>query len=198
MNRRLGATQRLGVALAVSLLLHLFIFAAAANRLSEFSFGSEKSWEAYTPSVTLTLSRSLPVPDENARHTLDQQLPSQPKNDDANEPDAKPATDIVDRPGGSQYKALGQLTKLPQPIGEIDLNAPEITNQARQTNISLLLSVNSSGLVDDVKVVSVDSGNEREEWISHIVARFRQSRFIPGEIDGKPVSTEFPITVIVE
>ena len=197
MNRRLGATQRLGVALAVSLLLHLFLFVAAAIRLSGFSFGSEKSWEAHTRAVILTLPRSLPVPDENARHALDQQSPSQQKNDDANVPDAKPDA-VVDRLVGSQYKTLGLLTKLPQPIGEIDLNAPEITNQARQTNISLLLSVNSSGLVNDVKVVSVDSGNQREEWISHIVARFRQSRFIPGEIDGKPVSTEFPITVIVE
>lgn len=198
MNRRLGATQRLGVALAASLLLHLFLFAVAAIRLSGFSFGSEKSWETDTHAVTLTFSRKLSVPDEISIHTLDPQTPGQPESEDANVPHVKPAADNFDRPGGGLYTPLGLLTKLPQPIGDIDLNSPEIINQARQTHISLLLFVSKSGLVDDVKIVSVDGGNEREVWIASIVARFRQSRFMPGEIDGKPVSTEFPITVVVD
>ena len=198
MNRRLGATQRLGVALAVSLLLHVFLFIATANRFSGFSFGSDKFLEVHTGVVTLTLFGNLSVPDENSKHTTDPQSPAQSKNEDANIPGTKPAADIVDRLGGSQYKTLGLLTKLPQPIGDIDLNSPEIINQARQAHIGLLLMVNASGLVDDVKVVSVDGGNESEEWIARVVARFRKSRFMPGEIDGKPVSTEFPITVIVE
>lgn len=198
MDSGLGATQRLWVALVASLLLHAFLFVAAASRLPAFSFGSEISVGMHVRTVVLRFSRNPLVPDANSKPTHEPQTSSQLKNEDARTLDDATAPEISDRLGESQYRVLGLLTKLPQPIGEIDLNSPDITDQARQTQITLLLSVSSSGLVEKVKVLSPSESGAGEQWIARIVYRFRQSRFIPGEIDGNPVPTEFTIKVVVE
>jgi hypothetical protein len=196
--KRLGATQRFWVALAASVLLHVFLFVALANRFPVFSLGSEESLRTHTHAVILTIPRKISLISDEPGNLIDPQTLAQPKTEDVKVSDMVPVANNVERQGGGQYKAIGLLTRLPQPIGEIDLNSPEITDQARQAQITLLLSLNSSGLVDDVKVVSSDGASANEPWMARIVARFRQSRFIPGEVDGLPVSTEFPVKIVVE
>jgi hypothetical protein len=197
-GRRLGATQRFWVALVASALLHVFLFVVLENRAPVFSAGSEYSSGAHGQAVILTFSQRVSNADDKTRRLIDPQTLLPPGNDSFNVSETAQISESVDRRAGGQYKAIGLLTKLPQPIGEIDLNSPEIAEQARQARITLLLSVNSSGFVDDVKVTSSDGVSANEQWVARIVTRFRQSRFVPGEIDGQPVSTEFPVKVVVE
>lgn len=198
MDRRLGATREFWVALSVSLLLHGLLILGAASRPFGFSWVSENSREGRPRAVTVKLVQNLVNPDANSDRASDQQPSDAWNSNVVGISGAGSGPDVVERLVGMQYQPLGQLTKLPRPIGDIDLNSPEITDHARQARITLRLSVSSSGLVDDVKVISVGDGNVGEEWIVHIIDRFRKTRFEPGEIDGRRVSTEFPVTVVVE
>lgn len=194
-----GAILRFWVALFLSLLLHGVLLVGGSGSL----FGSLRVREAFGDGqahvITATLMRDFQAPRVNAGSASSLRSFVQPSSTDARGvPTISSPSRVKDVSidGGANYFGLSK--KLPTPLDEIDLNSPEITDYARQAHIVLEIIVNSSGLVDDVRVVSANGGIDNDVWIVRIIERFRRARFAPGEISGKPVSMELLITVTVE
>ncbi|MBC3870493.1 energy transducer TonB [Undibacterium oligocarboniphilum] len=94
------------------------------------------------------------------------------------------------------YFPAGSLTRLPEPVTDIDLNIPAIDEVAVAGKTELTLLIDSDGTVVNV----LESGENEDEWaFSRLIAQhFRNARFIPGEINGKAVKSALKITVISE
>lgn len=91
------------------------------------------------------------------------------------------------------YVPASELTRLPYPIEEIDLEqgiSEQLTNVG-QFNLTILIEEN--GMVMDVIAMG-----ESAEFIERIKDRFRAAHFMPGEINGKAVKSLIQVTVVNE
>lgn len=94
------------------------------------------------------------------------------------------------------YATAGRLTRLPSPLYDIDLNVPEISASGFRGEARLTLRIDADGSVADV--ISSDEPPALNEFTERVAARFRSARFVPGEIDGRPVKSQLQITVVSE
>jgi hypothetical protein len=89
-----------------------------------------------------------------------------------------------------------QLTRLPFPITEIDLNADNIDEVAVGGQIELSILIDEAGRVVDVSVR--EGGAESPVFAERVARRFFDSKFSPGEINGQRVRSQLLISVISE
>lgn len=94
------------------------------------------------------------------------------------------------------YFASGQLTRLPSPLTDVDLNEESIDAIAVKGVVELTIWVEVDGTVANVSSF-VENENARQ-FANRIADRFLRTRFSPGEIDGKTVRSELKITVVSE
>lgn len=92
--------------------------------------------------------------------------------------------------------STGRLTRLPSPLGDIDLDVAEISGLGYAGQARLTILINADGSVVDVLGES-DAG-DAHEFVKRVAARFRSTRFMPGEIDGVAVNSQMQITVVSE
>jgi len=90
------------------------------------------------------------------------------------------------------YYTTDQLTKRPQPVTAIELDAPEISAIVVSGKIILRLWISESGSVADVEVEKTELP---EAFSRTAIAAFKKLRFAPGERNGMPVGTVMLIEV---
>jgi hypothetical protein len=90
------------------------------------------------------------------------------------------------------YYTTDQLTKRPRPTAEADLDTPEIRPIFASGTIILKLWINELG---DVIAVDVEKTDLPEIFSRTAAAAFRNLRFVPGEINGRPVGSMMRIEV---
>lgn len=90
------------------------------------------------------------------------------------------------------YYSTDELTKRPQPLAAVDLDAPQIRPIVASGKIVLKLWINELGLVVEV---AVEKSDLPEIFSRTAVAAFKQLRFAPGERNGQPVGTVMRIEV---
>jgi TonB family protein len=90
------------------------------------------------------------------------------------------------------YYTTDQLTKRPQPTTAAELDAPEIKPILASGTIILKLWISELG---DVISVEIEKTDLPELFAKTAVAAFRNLRFVPGEINGRPVGTMMRIEI---
>jgi hypothetical protein len=96
-------------------------------------------------------------------------------------------------PGGI-YLPAGQLTRLPAPISDIDLNVADINAIEFSGTAELNLMIDADGTV--AHIVLPDSAEVDRTFSERVAERLRQAHFLPGEIDGKAVKSQVRIVVV--
>jgi hypothetical protein len=94
------------------------------------------------------------------------------------------------------YLTAGNLTRLPEPITEIDLDVAGINDILVTGKVELTVLINEAGMVVDI-IPEVEMENERE-FAEVVAQRFRSAHFTPGEINGRAVNSQLKITVVSE
>lgn len=185
---------RLWLAALLSLLLHALVLQGPTDRVFVPEAGEEGGALIVTFAQRGVGEKMPPLEDANQRLAGEQE-------GSAKEPSTSfVSSGLNDRLQAPEFKywPVGLLTKLPRPLDEIDLNAPEITSSAQTSKIHLMLSLSAAGLVEGVEVVSGVDELQSSAWLEQVVRRFRRARFSPGELGGKAVPSEVPVTVIVQ
>lgn len=100
-------------------------------------------------------------------------------------PAAAPATP-TDAPSlaGRIYHPAERLTKHPQPTVAVDLEGPELRPVVASGRMVLRVWIDDDGGVADAEV---ETSELPPAFARVAIAAFRQTRFIPGELDGRPV-----------
>ena len=96
----------------------------------------------------------------------------------------------------SYYFQAGRLTRLPAPVSDIDLDVPDIHDMAFTGVTELTILIDERGTVIDVLTSMEPEGIPL--FVDLVIARFKNARFIPGEINGKAVKSQLQITVVSE
>jgi hypothetical protein len=92
----------------------------------------------------------------------------------------------------NRFYSTRELTKRPQPLGQADLDAPEIRMIVASGKMILKLWIDEAGEVIEVDVEKT----ELPEILSNLTkARFKRMRFLPGERMGIPVGSVMRIEV---
>lgn len=99
-------------------------------------------------------------------------------------------------PNTGNYSAVGRLTRLPEPVVDIDLNVAGINDIADAGKIEMTILVNEAGIVIDV--IPVIGSESARAFVERVAQRFKSTRFTPGEINGKAVKSQVRITVVSE
>lgn len=94
------------------------------------------------------------------------------------------------------YLSTGQLTRLPAPLADIDLNVAEISDLAFTGETQITLLIDEKGVVTDIR--SSTETEDARRFIERVAERFRNAQFRPGEINGKAVKSRLKIAVISE
>lgn len=94
------------------------------------------------------------------------------------------------------YLSTGQLTRLPTPLANIDLNVAEISDLAFIGETQITLLIDEKGVVTDVR--SATETEDARRFIERVAERFRNAQFRPGEINGKAVKSRLKIAVVSE
>lgn len=96
---------------------------------------------------------------------------------------------------GVTYYASGQLTRRPQPLGELALDPPEIRPVVASGKMVIALWIDSRGDVEDAVVEQSDLPGL---FAKPATDAFRRVHFAPGELDGRKVATVMRIEVTYE
>lgn len=94
-----------------------------------------------------------------------------------------------------EYFATPELGKRPQPLANIDFDAPPLATIRANGTVSLTLWINKSGTV--VKV-DISQSSLPAALTGLVRAAFAEMRFVPGERFGQPVGTFMHIEVAFE
>jgi len=210
----LAGKGRLSVFLFCSLALHMAMVGMLGNdSLAWYGFASGRAHTMQLPApVTVRL-----LPAEDARgNGIDVRLnvsatssrgPSATVISRAAPISAYPAADTtqeaISRTTGPQpqltlpeFVSSGQLTRLPAPAHHIDLNIADITLLPYEGKVDLTIFIDAAGMV--ARVAHAGEGSDAEVFAELVAERFRKARFVPGEIDGRPVPSQVRITVVSE
>jgi hypothetical protein len=93
------------------------------------------------------------------------------------------------------YYSAAQLTKLPRATSAPRLDVPQTAPAFGAGKLTLKVWINDRGGVDSVEV---EAGDVPEEVAGSTAAAFGKLRFVPGEINGKPVGSLLKIEVTYE
>lgn len=94
------------------------------------------------------------------------------------------------------YLHSGQLTRLPVPAEEINLNVPEIEESPVIGLVDLTILIEANG--DVSHVISFPQNDGLRRFAQQVADIFQRARFTPGEINGQPVRSQLQITVVSE
>jgi len=101
--------------------------------------------------------------------------------------------------GEPAWLPAGRLTRLPSPAHHIDLDIAGITLLPYEGRLELTLFIDAGGKVIEVATVSdLQDTAEAGAFAQRVAQRFREARFVPGEVDGRPVPAQMTITVVSE
>lgn len=106
---------------------------------------------------------------------------------------SEPSLETIAAP---DYFPAGRLTRLPVPLVDIDLDIPEIKEAAFSGQMELSVLIDENGIVIDV-LGAIETDMVRT-FSDLVTERFKNARFVPGEIDGKAVKSQLQITVVSE
>jgi hypothetical protein len=184
-------SRRLLGALAASCLLHAAVvflpyLGASTTDLRPAVPGGQKPGPARILNVRL-MHESEPAPAGAANP------PDQRAADEGPRPAQERARgiDLLPIPAPAFYTA-DQLTKRPQPTSEPRLDVPEQAPNFSSGKAILKLWINELG---NVIAVDVEKSDLPEAVAATAAAAFAKLRFVPGEIDGRPVRTLMRIEV---
>ncbi len=96
---------------------------------------------------------------------------------------------------GVTYYASGELTRRPQPLGELALDPPELQPYVASGKMVIALWIDSSGGVENAVVEQSDLPGP---FAKPAAEAFRRVHFAPGELDGRKVATVMRIEVTYE
>ncbi|MGN6701805.1 MAG: hypothetical protein ACTHKB_02435 [Burkholderiaceae bacterium] len=131
----------------------------------------------------------------SAAEEVNQSRPANRNAEIARAPDADASN--AGAPLHSVYFDQGRLTRLPSPLGEVTLDDDAITAVPVSATVQITLFVNADGAVADATArIDGASEGEVETFVARVLARLRDTRFHPGEIDGAPVPARLDIVVI--
>jgi outer membrane biosynthesis protein TonB len=195
--------KRLFASLVVSCLLHAALFfmpylgvSTSASRLAEQ--GGQKLKPPRTLNATLALEKKSAFAAAEVSPVFaegESMADSSAERMASEEP--RPALNRTEGIGllpipAPTYYTTDQLTKRPQPTAEAELDAPEIRPILASGTIILKLWISELG---GVIAVDVEKTDLPEIFSRTAVAAFRNLRFVPGEINGRPVGTMMRIEV---
>lgn len=214
-NRDAHKLWRLGVALAVSSLLHLIIIflLAYVGRAHDTALASAAIQGHFVLSATLRLTgegavvesplttenkvaKDIPLPSLSGEDELPVEKPDTTTNYGPAEGGTAAGVDNnehiqLDRP----YYLANQLTTRPQALTNVELDAPEILFSNVSGTIIFSLWINESG---NVVKTSVETNDLPEPTTAAIIDAFRKMLFKPGEIDGRVVGSIMKIEASVQ
>lgn len=182
--------------LLCSLAMHLAVL-WLLWQAGHFAHGMVRSATHSSKVLTVRLVTSTREPAREAAGKLLQNrasaavLPSFPIFD-ADEGLPKPSKPIT----GQDYLPPGKLTRLPAPLTDIDLNVAEISGLGIAGKIRLMLLIDIDGSVADVLVP--EEADIDHAFAQRVAARFKEARFLPGEVLGQAVKSQLNITVVSE
>lgn len=181
-----------------SLCLHVAVFSLFSHT-RPFEHGTASR----TQSAPFTVSVSLIAGGSPSGIRLHEQQLSPDATPKANRLEEQPSEPIVNTTPAMQeifpsdeYFSSGSLTHLPNPTAPIDLNVDEVSEVPFSGSVELTILIDVDGTVVDV-VPTTDAENAAD-FIERVAARFKEARFTPGEINGRPVRSQFRITVVSE
>lgn len=196
-----AASRRLLVALLFSCLLHFSIVVMpylGKNQPGHSPIRQTVNKTTRPISVSLTPQRPSKNPTSRV-DPIDQSPPSRQSEDDSDTPPSPshpPAPAEADKTTppeapakgaellplpASIYFATNQLTKRPQPLGEIELDTPQTRAVVASGRLILKLWINESGEVANVEVEKTELP---EIFSKTAVAAFKNLSFSPGERNG--------------
>ena len=195
-----AALPRLLAAFALSCLLHAALvflpFLGMSTVATRYTFsGGERAQTPGVSAVLVSTGGREPAPANVSASTPAVTQPA------AVRPPAEPAKPAVQaRSEGSDrlpiaapaYYSTDQLTKRPQPLAAVELDAPETRAFVVSGKLALNLWINELGMVVDV---TVEKSELPEIFSRTAVAAFKALRFEPGERMGQPVATVMRIEV---
>lgn len=191
---------RLILALGVSGLLHASIvvlpYLGKRTALAEMSSPRTKYPASLALTATLTALRRDEAPVLNQPAQADPPVESTPlaeaNNTETLSPQARmDGADLLPIPGPVYYTS-DQLTKRPRAIAVKKLDPPEIQSIIVSGKLILKLWIDAQGQVENITVES----SELPEIFSEVTTKaFKQSRFVPGELNGQRVATVMRIEV---
>ena len=193
-------SKRFYAALMVSCLLHaalIFLPYVGANRIVSRPAmqGGQKPARARILNATLVRESepAATVAENSVAGASAADLPARPLASEEPRPALNPATgiDVLPIPAPTFY-TTDQLTKRPQPISDPNLDTPEIAPIFASGTVVLKLWINELGAVVSV---DLEQSDLPEEISATAVAAFGKLRFVPGEINGRPVGTMMRIEV---
>ncbi len=167
--------RRLGLALLLSLLLH------AAWLLPGFLGPTPQAGPRGPAGNPLVLTTRLPSPENGAP------TESPPETTTRQSP---PATQAQADPQG--YFSAEQLSRPPRPLGMVNLNIPEKQLLTAPGTLVLTLWIDELGRVMSYKV---DAPDLPEEYTTAVAEAFSATRFAPGEIRGRKVSSILKVEI---
>lgn len=110
-------------------------------------------------------------------------------------PEETTASPAIEQPQ-DDFVSTGHLTRLPAPIGSIELSDLLLNPMGYIGELELGVLIDIDGHVIDV-ISSTDSP-AAQEFAQRVADRFRQTRFSPGEINGRPVRSRLDAVVVSE
>lgn len=170
--------RRLGLALLLSLLLH------AAWLLPGLLGSTPQAGPRGPAQPPLVLTARLPpaptsTPHEAPPETSTRQSP--------------PATQAQADPQG--YYSAENLTRPPRPLAAVNLNIPETQLLTAPGTLVLTLWIDEQGRVTSFRV---DAPDLPEEYTTAVAEAFSATRFAPGEIRGRRVSSILKVEISQE
>ncbi len=109
------------------------------------------------------------------------------------DPNLETSTEIPTLP---EYLDTGRLTRLPAPATEVDLNIAELQAMSLTGFVKLTILIEANGTVSHV--LSSAENDDLRDFAQQVAEIFKRARFIPGEVNGKPVRSQLDITVVSE
>lgn len=158
---------RLGLALLVSLGLHAILLLPRSSSLPVGVGSDTPDGQAL---VLYTVRPGSITPDG-------------PPNDAARPQASEPRPS---RPGQRGYHSAEELTHLPRPLQDLDLELPESRLLTKPGRLLLTLWIDAEGRVVSYKV---DAPELPEEYTTAVAEAFSAIRFAPGEALGRKVAS---------
>jgi hypothetical protein len=176
--------KRLCAAVGFSCLLHLSVWMILGFDTYHGTVRNKNSNLVLTAQLDLTqslVSSQIPTPASTA-------LPS--KTTTREQPEQSPQA-----PHTESFFTPKQLSKNPRPIGEIDLEVPQVSLLTTPGHLLLKLRINRMGQVENIEI---EKNTLPQPFADAVADVFRKSRYEPGEIDGRPVGSILLIEITHE
>lgn len=107
-----------------------------------------------------------------------------------------PVESISEAAATPDFLPPGRLTRLPTPLGEIDLDVPALNQFSFTGALEFSILIDENGVVVDVLSLAETEGEAI--FSDRVAERFKHARFSPGEIDGRAVKSQVRIMVVSE